>query len=92
MVLIKGYLVWGYGEMSEKKGWGALVYMTERSCHRRKQNRKQKAMSNDTSSYLQGKVLLCYGHCGLTVVRVQVQQMVIFHTAMPEKKKKKEMK
>lgn len=25
----------------------------------------------------QGKVLLCYIHCGLTVVRVQVQQMVI---------------
>lgn len=44
----------------------------------------KKLKRQSISSYLQGKVLLCYIHCGLAVVRIQVQQMVIFWTLGPE--------
>lgn len=47
----------------------------------------EKNKRNGASSYLQGKALLCRVHCGLTVVRVQVQQMVICCTAGPEEEK-----
>lgn len=42
VVLMKGYLVWGRGDTSEKKGWRPLLYKIEHGCHRRKQKEEEK--------------------------------------------------
>lgn len=75
-------------ESVEKRYCRAVVVCLTllKSDHKRKQNKARKKKRNGCS-YLQGKVI-CYIHCGLTVVRVQVQQIVLFCTNVPEEERK----
>lgn len=69
-----------------------MVYLTEQMSPQGNKTESEKKKRNGTSSYLQGKVVLCYIHGGLAVVRVQVQHMVIFCTARPEEGKNERVK